>query len=382
MKKSRAFLLAIIFGIFFSAITWIFVAAKYAGRHGELPLDEFYRAQEIIREHYLRDFDMQEVQYAGLKAMVASLEDPYSVYYTPEEFAAFNQNSSGEYYGVGMTIEIDKAAGLAVVTDFTEGSTAKEAGIKEGDYIISVDGKDVEGKTLTDIALLCIGKEGTILTVGVKRGDKTLEFTMMRRSFMHDMVTHDILKDDIGYMRIIQFGGNCDTLFDEGIELFKQSGVRGIVFDLRNNPGGYMDKVVGMLDSLLPQGTLVYTEDKNGKKNTWESDKNSLQIPLVVLVNNHTASASEIFAGAIQDYNAGAIVGTRTYGKGVVQDVIPLEPTKGAIKITSSEYFTPKGRSIDGNGVYPDYYVENSADGDAQLDKALDVLDLLISNGK
>ncbi len=143
-----------------------------------------------------------------------------------------------------------------------------------------------------------------------------------------------------------------------------------------------MDKVVGMLDSLLPQGTLVYTEDKNGKKNTWESDKNSLQIPLVVLVNNHTASASEIFAGAIQDYNAGAIVGTRTYGKGVVQDVIPLEPTKGAIKITSSEYFTPKGRSIDGNGVYPDYYVENSADGDAQLDKALDVLDLLISNGK
>lgn len=382
MRKSRAFLLALSVGIIFSALTWVIATSKYTGDEGQISLDEFHRVQEIIKGHYLRDFDMRELQYAGLKAIVASLGDPYSVYYTPEEFSVFNQNSSGEYYGVGMSIKIDDLTGLAVITSFMEDSVAQEAGLEVGDLIVSIDGKDVTKKSLTDIRIFCVGEDGTPVTIGIMRGDKTLEFTMLRSSFHQDMVEYYMLEDGIGYMRIKQFGGNCDTLFIEGIEHFKRGEARGIVFDLRGNPGGYMDKVVKMLDTLLPQGTLVYTEDKHGGRKTWESDAESLSFPLVVLVNEHTASASEIFAGAIQDYNAGAIVGTRTFGKGVVQDVISIAPAGGAVKITSSQYFTPKGRSIDGNGVYPDYYAENAKDGDAQLDKALEILKLIIADKK
>ncbi len=378
MKKSSALILALCVGILFSALTWLFVTSKYTGDAGELPLDEFYQTQKIIKEHYIREFDMKEIQYAGLKAMVASLGDPYSVYYTPEEFLAFTQNSSGEFFGVGMIISVDEHTGLAKVTGFLEGSAANEAGIKTGDLIISIDAKDVTQKTLSEIRVLCVGEDGTRITIGVRRDEKILEFSMIRKSFSSDMVEYSIL-DGIGYMRILQFGGNCDELFEKGIEHFKEVGARAIVFDLRDNPGGYMDKVVGILDVLLPEGVIVYTQDKNGNRKTWESDKSYLSLPFAVIVNEHTASASEIFAGAIQDYDAGFVVGTRTFGKGVVQDVISLMSTGGAIKITSSEYFTPKGRSIDGNGIYPDYYIENTTDNDAQLEKALEELNALIS---
>ncbi len=163
------------------------------------------------------------------------------------------------------------------------------------------------------------------------------------------------------------------------MEYFKKQGAEGIVFDLRNNPGGYLETVVNILDELLPEGTVVYTKDKRGNEETWSSSEGHTNIPMVVLVNEHSASASEIFAGAIQDYGIGEIVGTRTYGKGVVQVVLPIASTGGALKITASEYFTPKGRSIDGNGIYPDHFVEPAQQGDIQLEKGSEVLLSLIS---
>ncbi len=384
MRKTQALLMALLVGLVSALGTYFLVSAKYESRtEDELPLTEFLRVEKEIKENYLRDYDMEDVQYAGLKAMVASLGDPYSVYYTPEEFAAFQQNSSGEYYGVGMGITIDNITGLAVVSYFLDNSAAEEAGIQVGDFIVSIDGTDVTKNTLQEIRVKCIGDDGIPITIGVKRGNDVLEFTMTRRSIELDMVEYKMLEDGIGYMRIKQFSGNCEALFNEGIDEFVKQGAKGIVFDLRNNPGGYLNTVVNMLDRLLPEGKIVYTEDKYGKQDTKTSNAACVIIPMVLLVNGNTASASEIFAGAIQDYDWGEVVGTRTYGKGVVQVVIPIESTGGGLKITSSEYFTPNGRSIDGNGVYPDKYVElpSDAEEDTQLKEGLSELALLISAG-
>lgn len=378
IKKTSAILLALIVGVVCTMATLAIVNwtynAEMSGDSGQLSLREFKNVEDVIEKYYLRDYDMEEVQYAGLKAMVAALGDPYSVYYTPEEFAAFNRSSTGAYDGVGMGISTDPVTGLTVVSYFIDGSAAQAAGIEVGDYIVSIDGQDVTGKSLQEISVLCIGEEGTPITIGVKRGDEVLEFEMLRQPVELDMVEYKLQDDGIGYMRIKQFGGNCEALFNEGMDYFEEQGVRGVIFDLRDNPGGYLNTVVHMLDRLLPEGTIVYTEDKYGNRQTETSDAASVDIPMVVLVNGHTASASEIFAGAIQDYGAGQVVGTRSYGKGVVQTVLPISSTGGGIKITSSEYFTPKGRSIDHNGIYPDHYVELRGDGDVQLNKAQSVL--------
>ena len=386
IKKTSAVMLAIIVGIVSAVVTYIVMGstfeARMEGSDEQLSLREFVTVEDYIEKYYLRDYDMEDVQYAGLKAMVASLGDPYSVYYTPEEFEAFNRSSTGAYDGVGMGISTDQVTGLTVVSYFMDGSSAQAAGVEIGDYIVSIDGQDVTDKSLQEISVLCIGEEGTPITIGVRRGDEVLEFDMLRQPVELDMVEYSMQDDGIGYMRIKQFGGNCEALFNEGLDYFEEQNAKGIIFDLRDNPGGYLNTVVNMLDRLLPEGTIVYTEDKYGNRQTETSDAASVDLPMVVLVNGHTASASEIFAGAIQDYGTGQVVGTRSYGKGVVQIVLPISSTGGGIKITSSEYFTPKGRSIDHNGIYPDYYVELHGDGDAQLDKAQSVLRSLMNGAQ
>ena len=389
MKKSFAITMALAIAVISSLTTYIVVSfvfsARLAGDEDSLSLVEFENVEQIIDYYYLRDYDMEEVQYAGLKAMVAALDDPYSVYYTPEEFNAFTQESAGEYYGIGMVISADDVTGLAVVEYFFDDSSAEDAGVEAGDMIVSIDGQDVTNRTLQEISVLCIGEEGTSITLGVKRGDEVLEFEMTRRAVSMDMLAYSMLDDGIGYMDIAQFGGNCEELFVEAMAYFEQNNAEGIVIDLRDNPGGYLSTVTAMLDLLLPEGTIVYTEDKNGTQEVFTSDASCTDIPLVLIVNENTASAAEIFAGAIQDYDYGDVVGTTTYGKGVVQVVIPITSTGGGIKITTSEYFTPNGRSIDGNGIYPDEYVELQQDfidnpenysfeADAQVQEALEVL--------
>ena len=392
MSKRSAVIMAVIVGIVSSLVTLTIVSVTLGlhlfdidGAQEELPVSEFSRVEEIIKQNYLREFSMEDLQYAGLKAMVAALDDPYSVYYTPEEFAAFKQEASGEYYGLGMVITKEEATGLSKVEYFFEGSSAEEAGLKVGDYIISVNGEDVTNMSLQEIGKLCIGEEGTTLKIGVLRGEESFEFEVVRRAVTRDMVKYKMLPDGIGYMQIIQFGGNCEALFNEAMSFFEEQEAKGIVIDLRDDPGGYLTTVVKVLDRLLPEGTLVYTEDKNGRRETWSSDANCIDLPIAVVVNGNTASAAEIFAGAVQDYGYGPVVGTRTYGKGVVQVVIPIQSTGAGLKITTSQYFTPSGRIIDRNGIYPDHYIDiqqefkddplsYTFEQDAQINKAVEVL--------
>lgn len=377
MKKSRAILMAVSVGVVVCIITCLLTIVIYDKKiHGgtdSLDLGQFTHLEEIIDKYYLYEYDIDDVQEAGMKAMVASLEDPYSVYFTKEEFEAFNQSSAGEYEGLGMLITVDKDTGYAMVIKFFAGSSAEEKGVQIGDLIISVDGVDVTEKTLTEISTMCTGPEGTTVTIGVQRGHQTLEFELERRAITVDMVTYELLDDDIGYMKIMQFGGNASVKFAEALGAFKDQDVKGVVIDLRDNPGGYLNIVVEMLDMVLPEGKIVYTEDKYGKQETEYSDESFIDLEFTILVNGNTASASEIFAGAMQDYDYCDVVGTTTYGKGVVQVVLPMEDA--GVKITVSEYFTPNGRSINGNGIYPDVYIEvDSEVEDNQLDKAVEVL--------
>jgi len=390
MRKSRAILMAVGVALVAAAaafaITFVMMnrhfEARIAGDDDSLSLGEFATVERYIERYYLKDFDMKEVQYAGLKAMVGSLGDPYSVYYTPEEFDSFTQNAAGEYYGVGMLIAEEEETGLVIIEHVYNASPAQLAGIEEGDYIISIDGEDVAGKTLQEISLLSTGEEGTPVTMGIMRGGEITEYDMIRRAITMDMLSYEMLDDETGYMRIYQFGGNCSVLFAEAMGHFKEQGVRGIVVDLRDNPGGYFNTVVEVLDMLLPEGTLVYTEDKYGNQDISASDMAAIDIPLTLIVNENTASAAEIFAGAVQDFGYGEVVGETTYGKGLVQAVLPIPSTGGGIKITTSEYFTPSGRSINGNGIYPDHYVElpesylndPSRENDTQFQKAVEVM--------
>jgi carboxyl-terminal processing protease len=393
MRKRSAIALAVIVGVISVLTTLIVISFVFRvglfnispGGEDALPVSEFSNVENIIENYYLHDYDMKEIQYAGLKAMVEALDDPYSVYYTPEEFESFKQDASGEYFGMGMVISMDEKAKLAKVEYFFEGSSAEEAGVKVGDLIYSVNGEDMAGKTLQQVSQRCLGEEGTSLNIGIKRGDEILEFEIIRRAVEKKMIDYKMLDDGIGYMQIVQFGGNCEQLFSEAMDYFQRSGAEGIVIDLRDNPGGYLSTVVNVLDKLLPEGTLVYTEDKNGKKETWSSNASCIDLPITLIVNGNTASAAEIFAGAVQDFGYGEVVGTTTYGKGVVQVVLPIESTGGGIKITTSQYYTPSGRTIDKNGIYPDHYVKLQQDfilnpksysfeEDAQVQKAIEVL--------
>ena len=211
MKKSRIILLVVFVAVLSSAMTAMVMGigfkARLDGGANALSLKEFEMVEGVIRDNYLRDYDMEDVQYAGLKAMVSSLGDPYSVYYTPEEFQAFNQDAAGEYYGIGMVISEDEVTGLTVVEYFFDNSAAEEAGIEVGDLIIGIDGQDVTDKTIQEISVLCIGAEGDAITMSVKRGEEILEFSMVRRSVSVDMLHYEMLDDGIGYMSISQFGG-------------------------------------------------------------------------------------------------------------------------------------------------------------------------------
>ena len=379
MKRSKAIMMAVSTGVIVCLVTCLLTIAIYqkklAGDENSLNLNEFGSVGDMIDEYYLYDYDIKDVQDAGLKAMVESLDDPYSVYFTQEEFDAFNQNSAGEYVGIGILISENKDTGYTEILKFFPGSSAEEQGIQVGDLIVEIDGEDVTGLTTNEIGVMCTGEEGTFITLGVLRDGEEHSYELERRVITIDMAEYEMLEDNIGYLNIMQFSGNAYDKFKEAMDFFKEQGAKGVVVDLRDNPGGYLNVVVDMLDDILPEGTLVYTEDKYGNRETEYSGPDSIDMQFMVLVNGNTASASEIFAGAMQDYEYGAVVGTTTYGKGVVQAVLPMDDTGAGLKLTISEYFTPNGRNINGKGIEPDIYIEDDGSGeDVQMDKAVSVL--------
>lgn len=333
----------------------------------------------LIDAYYLYSEDLSEedLEDGILKGYVDALGDPYSVYYNEEETTELYEETEGEYSGVGIVFSQNIKTKVVTAVQVYEGP-AKNAGVKEGDILSKVDGEDVSTAELSDTVKKIRGEEGSEVELVVLRGEKKEEISlkMIRRKIQVQTVESEMKEGQIGYIQITEFDTVTYQQFADALEQLTAKGMKGLVVDLRSNPGGSLTTVVQILDLLLPEGTIVYTEDKNGEQEVYTSDPEECDLPIAVLVNGYSASASEIFAGAIQDYEKGPIVGTTTYGKGIVQQLIGLKDGT-SVKLTISEYFTPNGRNIHGKGIEPDVevesvYDEQHSDVDNQLEKALD----------
>lgn len=319
--------------------------------------------EELIDEEYLDEKDessLREGLYAGL---LAGLKDPYSTYYTAEQYKELNTSNEGSYVGIGAVLQKDDTGGAKIIQLY-EGGPGEQAGLKKEDVIKAVDGADVTDKETSDIAAMVRDseKDSVMLTIQRENEEKTRDVKVEIRDVEIQTVSHEMLSGDTGYIRISEFSEVTSEQYKKAFADLKNQGMKKLVVDLRDNPGGLLTAVCGVLRQILPEGLIVYTEDKNGKREEETCDgKNKLDMPLAVLVNGNSASASEIFAGAVKDYGIGTIVGITTYGKGVVQTIQPL--TDGsAVKITIAKYFTPKGNDINKKGITPDVEAELSGD--------------------
>lgn len=326
----------------------------------------------VLESFYFGDVDDETAKDNIYKAYLSSYGDKYTMYYTADEYKALKESTNGKFYGIGAVCQLSGEGGVLLVDVYDNGA-GYQAGLRSGDRVVNVDGRDITGMELSSAVALIKGDKGTSVTLEVIRGTERLTFSVVRDAVEAKTVSYTLLDNNIGYLSISQFEEVTTKQFKAAVEDLQSQGMKGLVIDIRNNPGGLLDTVVGMLKYMLPDGLIVYTEDKQGNRKEYKGqDNDEFNLPLAVIVNGNSASASEIFAGAIQDYGKGTIIGTQTYGKGIVQTVKPL--TDGsAIKFTIAKYFTPKGQDIHGKGVTPDMVVEygTDADVDTQLDAAI-----------
>ncbi len=348
--------------------------------------DKLSEIEKLLDKYYLYDVDedaMEEGLYAGV---LSGLDDPYTVYYSKEEADEYKESMSGTFQGIGVTIVSDKDTGTVKINRVYEDSPAEAAGLKAGDYFVKVAGKSCKDMDVTAVASAVRGDAGTTVDITVSRDGEELDFTIERQSIDAQTVDSYMLDDAIGYIYVMEFDTNTYDAFDAAYKNLQEQGMKGLIIDLRENPGGDVNVCTKMLDDLLPEELFVYTEDKNGTVQNYEgTGDDQIDIPLVLLVNGDSASASEIFTGALQDYGVATVIGTTTYGKGVVQVLLNLDDGS-MIKVTTANYYTPKGRNLNGEGITPDIEVELDgslgyvlgdkpvSDNDAQLQKAVEVL--------
>ena len=341
--------------------------------------------EDIIDKDFFLDAVSEEELRDGIyRGLMNALGDPYTVYYSAEELASFMQQTEGTYYGIGAYMAQDKETSLPMITDVMQGAPAQAAGLRANDLIYAVNGDSVYGMSLDAAVSLIKGPEGTDVTLTIIRENAAdlMDITVTRAKVETPTVNLTMLDNDIAYIELTEFNSVSVDQFAEALAVAKGSGMKGMILDLRGNPGGNLDSVVDICKMILPEGLIVYTEDKSGRRKEYTCDgSRKLQVPLTVLIDANSASAAEIMAGAIKDYNLGTLVGTNTFGKGIVQQVIPFKDGS-AIKITTSAYYTPAGNNIHGKGIEPD--VECPFDGEAyygsedhpdnQLEKAKEVL--------
>ena len=329
-----------------------------------------------IDQYYLFDYTDEDVESGIYKGMMAGLGDVYTCYYTPDEYAGFMESSNGNYSGIGAMLNQDYSTGIITVVQVFEGSPAEEVGLQPDDILYKVKGEEVTGQDLSLVVTDLKGEEGTDVDISVMRGTEEIDLTVTRRKIEVPTVESKMLTDTIGYIGITEFDDVTDEQFISALDELKNEGMQDLVIDLRNNGGGLVDVTCNILDQLLPEGLIVYTEDKYGNRQEEYSDaEHYFDGKMAVLVNGNSASASEIFAGAIKDYGVGTLIGTQTFGKGIVQSLFPLSDGS-AIKITVSRYYTPAGNNIHEVGIEPDIVLERDTESadDNQLQKAIEVL--------
>lgn len=330
--------------------------------------------QRYIEDRYYVPVDEAKLKEGIYKGLFWGIGDPYSAYLTEEEYNNIMISTTGEYQGIGVTIAPDDNGLINVVAPI-DGSPAAEAGIRTGDKIISVGGKAYDGSTIDQAVAAMRGKPGTRVDIVVLRGDNEIEFNIIRANIVMQSVRSQVLDGNIGYIRISSFEEKTADDFKEQLRDLVLDRVKGLVIDLRDNGGGLVDTSIAIADLLLDEGVVTYTEDRKGKKEFYKSAAGKTDLPYVILVNGGTASASEILTAAVKDHQSGKIVGTKTYGKGIIQSIEQLSDGD-AVKLTVMQYFSPEGSVIHKVGVEPDVKVEALPDDetDRQLQAAVELL--------
>ena len=338
--------------------------------------------EDTIRKYYLEEADTEVMENGIYSGIVNALGDPYSVYYSSEELEEIQMSTEGIYYGIGAYVSKGSTDEFCTISGVIKNTPAEEAGLREGDIIYEVDKVLTEGMDTTEVVSLIKGEEGTtvVLTI-VREGEEDyLEIPVERRQIESPTVSFEMKENQIAYIQITEFDDVTEHQFKDALTEARAMGMKGLIIDLRSNPGGNLSTVCEVARMVLPKGMIVYTEDKYGKRDEYTSDgKNQLEVPTVVLVNGYSASASEILAGAMKDHGVATIMGTTTFGKGIVQRIISLSDGS-AVKLTVSKYYTPSGNDIHEKGVEPDIevvfdseaYYEN--DFDNQIDEAIKFL--------
>lgn len=390
-KKPKSKLgLGILIGILIMAFA-VFLGSFVFGLFGTLKRNtktelNYQEKLDLLNDYfdayYMGDINSDEYEDAVARGALHGIGDKYAEYYSAEEFSEFMDSISGNYAGIGVSIAPNDEGQIEIYKVF-EGAPAEEAGLLIGDIIIEANGvKDFE--TPDDVVAVVRGEPGSTVDIKVKRKEEEISFTLERRNIEVPSVEYKMLEDDLGYIEISNFDIATVNQFNGALDALEADGMKGVILDLRDNPGGDYSTVVAMADRVLPEGVIISTKDKDGNVKSENSDEaHKLTIPCVVIVNENSASASELFAGAIQDYGIATIVGTVTYGKGVVQSIYSL-PDGSGMKFTTEAYYTPKGRDIDGVGITPDVIVELPEDvfedgiideaEDVQLQKAIEIL--------
>ncbi len=391
-KIYRAIMLVVITALITAIFTTAFVYNKIAGTTDikniiasgnnsglELTLSKI---RTELEERYIGEIDDEAMLEGAIKGYVAGMGDEYAEYYTPKEMNSTLDEANGNYVGIGIYMLVDKNAGQIIVSEPMEGSPAKEAGILPEDIITKVDGEEVTSENVSDMSDKIKGEEGTKVKLEILRDDETLEIEVERRRIVVSHINSKIVEENIGYIQITDFDGGTANEFKTKYDELKKKGAKSLIIDIRSNGGGIVDEAIGILDMLCEKGdTLLVTVDKKKKEDiTTSKKKQQIDVPVVVLVNGYSASASEILAGALQDNGRAKLVGNKTYGKGVIQTIIQLSDGSG-LKMTTEEYYTPNRNKINKVGIKPDYEVdlpsnieELTDENDTQLQKAIDLL--------
>lgn len=345
------------------------------------------KVKSIVDKAYLKEYDEEKLLDATISGMLSGLDDPYAAYYNETAFESFYTQTEGEYEGIGIYISYDEEKHMPIIITPIVDSPAAKAGILPGDYIEYVGELQATTATYDELVDAIKGKVGTKVKIGLLRykEDKSfeeIELEVERQKIDINPITENVYENEIGYIKMTSFDEvSYDEFKNKYEDLIKNKKIKGLIIDLRNNPGGILQVCTKITDLIVPEGKIVYTVDKAGNEEAIYSDKRQIQVPLIVIVNEGSASASEVFTGAVKDYGVGKIVGTKTYGKGVVQTLKSLGDGT-YIKLTTSEYFSPNGNKIDGNGIEPDIIVElpedienyynPSYEEDLQLQKAIE----------
>ncbi|MEE1255125.1 MAG: S41 family peptidase [Lachnospiraceae bacterium] len=344
-------------------------------------VDKLSILEDTIQKYFWKEVTEEKMEEGVYKGILESLEDPYSVYYTPEELLDLQQQTEGIYYGIGAYISQNKDVGYVQISKVIKNTPAEESGLLQGDYIYKVNGEDMQDKDSSYVVSKIKGEEGTkvMMTVLRETESEPLEIEVERRKIESPTVEYEMFDNGMAYIQIVEFDLVTTDQFKDAYKQACLDGMNGLIIDLRSNPGGNLSTVCDIARMILPKGLIVYTEDKYGERVEYSCDgSQQIEVPLVVLTDGYSASASEILAGAVKDYGIGTLVGTTTYGKGIVQKVISL--TDGsAVKLTVSTYYTPNGNNIHEKGVTPDVEVPFDAEQyvagvDNQLEKAKEIL--------